>query len=126
MKIMNERQLVTILTHKLKKNEKSKIYIHIDRDAPGLRHTRSGWDFIAAKNGHVVFCEAKIKTRPLTDWQRYVQCEVALAGCEYVVIRFFHEGGRTWSVCNEVTGEYLSLDGITFEFLIGGGKHANS
>ncbi len=86
-KPLKERQLVNLLVKALKKNSPG-IYIHVDRDSGAMRHTSSGWDFLAAMNGKVVFCECKIENGKLTDWQKLVRTELTLAKVPHEVLRF--------------------------------------
>lgn len=113
---LNERELVENLIRYLKRNEKNRIYVYVDRDPPSLRHIRSGWDFLVAKNGQVVFCEAKVRKAKLTDWQTLVQTENILAGNEYVVLRFFDDD----IVVNETTRKKIKIEEVSFDFLAGG------
>lgn len=86
-KPLNERQLVNLLIKALKKNSPG-IYIHVDRDSGNMRHTSSGWDFLAVWNGRTVFCECKIGKGKLTDWQKLTQLEIQKAKGKYKVLRF--------------------------------------
>lgn len=114
---MNERDLVNKLLNFLRKNERNKVYIYVDRDAATVRNSRSGWDFLAAKNSTVVFCEAKIGRAKLTDWQELSRLENQIANNLYIVLRFLNDD----VVLNEVTKQKIKINEVTFEFLCGGG-----
>lgn len=89
-KLLNERQLVNLLIKALKKNSPG-IYIHVDRDSGNMRHTSSGWDFLAVWEGRTVFCECKIGNGKLTDWQQLTETEIGLAGGDFKVLRFVQD-----------------------------------
>lgn len=89
----DERAYVNALTKAIQKNSPN-VYVYIDRDAGGARHTSSGFDFILAAEGRVVFCEAKIEKGKLTDWQEYVRAAVLASETPYLVVRFWDGGAR--------------------------------
>jgi hypothetical protein len=93
----DERAHVNALIKALQKNSPG-VYVHIDRDAGGVRHTSSGWDFFLACGGSHVFCEAKEENSKLSDWQEYTRALVRSANCDYHVVRFW------------VGGEFFSID----------------
>lgn len=90
----DERAFVNALVKAILKNSFSGVYVHIDRDAGGERHTSSGWDFLLACHGLVVFCEAKIEKGRLSDWQEFVRAAVLASKTPYLVIRFWDGGAR--------------------------------
>lgn len=93
----DERAHVNALIKALQKNSPG-VYVYIDRDAGSLRHTSSGWDFLLAKDGRVVFCEAKEEKGKLTEWQDYTRALICgVSGTPYLIIRFW-EKGRLFSV----------------------------
>ena len=83
----NERSHVNALIKAIQKNSPG-VYVHIDRDAGAARHTSSGYDFLLAFNGQVVFVEAKEDTGKLSDWQEFTRSLIQAAKCKYHVIRF--------------------------------------
>lgn len=84
----DERAHVNALVKAIQKNSPG-VYVFIDRDAGTARHTSSGWDFLLAKDGHVVFCEAKEEKGKLTDWQDYTRALIrGVSGTPYLVVRF--------------------------------------
>lgn len=114
-KKLKERDLVNSLIINLRYNERSKVYVYVDRDCGARRHTRSGWDFLAAKNSRVVFCEAKLQNNDLTDWQRVIEIENKIANNKYAVLRFLENR----KVYNKLTGEVIDIDKVNFDFLYG-------
>jgi len=56
----DERAYVNALIKAIQKNSPG-VYVHIDRDAGAARHTSSGWDFLLACHGLVVFAKQKSK-----------------------------------------------------------------
>src|SRR5690606_2428974 len=85
----DERAHVNALVKAIQKNSPG-VYVYIDRDAGTVRHTSSGWDFLLAKDGHVVFCEAKEEKGKLTEWQEYTCAMVrGVSGTPYFVVRFW-------------------------------------
>lgn len=92
----DERAYVNALIKAIQKNSPG-VYVHIDRDAGAARHTSSGWDFMLACHGLVVFCEAKIEKGKLSDWQEFVRAAVLASKTPYVVVRFW-EGGTRFSI----------------------------
>ena len=89
----DERAYVNALVKAIQKNSPG-VHVHIDRDAGGVRHTSSGWDFMLACHGLVVFCEAKIEKGKLSDWQEYVRAAVLASKTPYFIVRFCADG--TW------------------------------
>ena len=89
-----ERAAVNNLIRILKKKKQSDIYIFTDRDAGGLRHTSSGWDFLICRGPYCVFVEAKVGPGRLTEYQEFTRAEVKAAGGRYIVIRFSEDGKR--------------------------------
>lgn len=87
----DERAHVNALIKAIQKNSPG-VYVHIDRDAGAARHTSSGWDFLLACHGLVVFCEAKIGKGKLSDWQEFVRAAVLASKTPYVVVRFLNDG----------------------------------
>lgn len=88
----DERAHVNALVKAIQKNSPG-VYVYIDRDAGSVRHTSSGWDFLIAQNGRVVFCEAKEEKGKLTEWQEYTCAMVrGVSGTPYLVVRFWGEG----------------------------------
>ena len=88
----DERAHVNALVKAIQKNSTG-VYVYIDRDAGNARHTSSGFDFILACNGHVVFCEAKEGKGKLSDWQEYTRALIrGVSGTPYLVVRFWEEG----------------------------------
>jgi hypothetical protein len=95
----DERAHVNALVKAIQKNSPG-VYVFIDRDAGTARHTSSGWDFLLAKDGHVVFCEAKEEKGKLTEWQEYTCAMVrGVSGTSYLVVRFWEDG-----VCFTIDG----------------------
>ena len=94
----DERAYVNALIKAIQKNSPG-VYVHIDRDAGAARHTSSGWDFMLACHGLVVFCEAKIEKGKLSDWQEFVRAAVLASKTPYVVVRFWENG--TWFTIND-------------------------
>ncbi len=87
----DERAHVNALVKALQKNSPG-VYVYIDRDAGNVRHTSSGFDFLIAYNGRVVFCEAKEEKGKLSDWQKLTQALVKDAKTLYSVVRFWNDG----------------------------------
>ena len=87
----DERAHVNALVKALQKNSPG-VYVYIDRDAGNVRHTSSGFDFILAYNGRVVFCEAKEEKGKLSEWQELTQALIKDAKTPYRVVRFWNEG----------------------------------
>ena len=87
----DERAYVNALVKAIQKNSPG-VHVHIDRDAGAARHTSSGWDFLLACHGLVVFCEAKIGKGKLSDWQEFVRAAVLASKTPYCVIRFWNDG----------------------------------
>jgi hypothetical protein len=88
----DERAHVNALVKAIKINS-SRVYVFIDRDAGTARHTSSGWDFLLAKDGRVVFCEAKEEKGKLSDWQEYTRAIIrGVSGTPYLVVRFCNAG----------------------------------
>ena len=88
----DERAHVNALVKAIQKNSPG-VYVYIDRDAGTVRHTSSGWDFLIAWNGRVVFCEAKEEKGKLSDWQDYTRAMIrGVAGTPYRVVRFWENG----------------------------------
>jgi len=89
---VSERAAVNNLLLHLRRKYKDALYIFVDRDAGALRHTSSGWDFLLAKGGKVVFVEAKVGSRKLTDYQEYTRQQILSAQSRHVVLRFSEDG----------------------------------
>lgn len=87
----DERAHVNALVKAIQKNSPG-VYIFIDRDAGNMRHTSSGWDFLLACHGLVIFCEAKVENGKLSDWQEFVRAAVLASKTPYVVARFWEDG----------------------------------
>ena len=87
----DERAYVNALVKAIQKNS-SGVYVYIDRDAGAARHTSSGFDFLLAYNGRTVFCEAKVETGKLSDWQEFIRAAVRSSGTPYFVVRFWYDG----------------------------------
>jgi hypothetical protein len=87
----DERANVNALIKAIQKNT-HRVYVHIDRDSGTLRHTSSGYDFLLASCGRVVFVEAKQGSGKLSDWQEFTRSLVNVAACSYRVVRFWEEG----------------------------------
>ena len=84
----DERAHVNALIKALQKNSPG-VYVFIDRDAGSARHTSSGWDFLLAYNGYVVFCEAKEEKGKLSEWQEYTRALIrGVSGTPYLIVRF--------------------------------------
>lgn len=89
-----ERAAVNNLIKALKKKKQSDVYIFVDRDAGGLRHTSSGWDFLIVRGPYCAFVEAKVGPGKLTEYQDYTRAEIKAAGGRYCVARFSEDGTR--------------------------------
>lgn len=87
----DERAHVNALIKAIQKNSHG-VYAFIDRDAGSVRHTSSGFDFILAHDGRVVFCEAKEGNGKLSDWQEFVRAEILASDTPYYVVRFWSDG----------------------------------
>lgn len=91
----DERAHVNALIKAIQKNSPG-VYVYIDRDAGTVRHTSSGFDFLLAKDGRVVFCEAKEEKGKLTEWQElwqeFVRAAVLASKTPYRIIRFWADG----------------------------------
>ena len=88
----DERAHVNALVKAIQKNSPG-VYVFIDRDAGTVRHTSSGFDFLLAQNGRVVFCEAKEEKGKLSDWQEYTRAMIrGVSGTPYLVVRFWDNG----------------------------------
>lgn len=87
----DERAHVNALVKALQKNSPG-VYVYIDRDAGNVRHTSSGWDFLIACKGYVVFCEAKQFKGRLSSWQKFIQTQITASGTKYCVVRFSDDG----------------------------------
>ena len=97
----NERAHVNALVKAIQKNSPG-VYVFIDRDAGNMRHTSSGFDFLLAKDGRVVFCEAKEEKGKLTEWQEYTRALIyGASGTPYLVVRFW-EGGKFFTIDGHV------------------------
>jgi len=110
----DERAFVNVLIEAIQKNS-PKTYVHIDRDCGSLRHTSSGWDFLLALDGCVVFCEAKIKTK-LSPWQLFTQALIKNSNTKYVVVRFTPDG-EFFTLDNK---KVIAISDATFEDFIQG------
>ena len=95
----DERGHVNDLIKVIQKNSPG-VYVHIDRDTGAIRHTSSGYDFLLASDGHVVFCEAKEENGKLSSWQKFTHAQVTAAGNSYRVVRFW-ENGKFFTVDGE-------------------------
>ena len=104
----DERDYVNALVKAIQKNSPG-VYVHIDRDAGAARHTSSGFDFLLACHGLVVFCEAKIEKGKLSDWQEFIQASVLASKTPYVVVRFY-DGGMRFTIDNGATIETEQAD----------------
>lgn len=109
----DERAHVNALVKAIQKNSPG-VYVFIDRDAGTARHTSSGWDFLLAKDGRVVFCEAKEEKGKLSDWQEYTRAIIrGVAGTPYLVVRFFDDeffsidGGKRIAISNAVIKDFI-------------------
>jgi len=89
-----ERTAVNNLIKAMKKKLQAGVYIFVDRDAGGLRHTSSGWDFFICRGPYAVFVEAKVGPGRLTEYQDFTRAEVQTAGGRYLVARFSLDGRR--------------------------------
>lgn len=87
----DERAHVNALVKAIQKNSPG-AYVFIDRDAGAVRHTSSGFDFLLAQNGRVVFCEAKEEKGKLTEWQAFTGALVLASRTQYFVVRFWNDG----------------------------------
>lgn len=87
----DERANVNALIKAIQKNSPG-VYVHVDRDAGGVRHTSSGWDFLLAYGGRVVFCEAKQGDGKLSSWQEFTRADVKASKTPYCVVRFWEDG----------------------------------
>jgi len=94
----DERAYVNALIKAIRKNS-PRVYVYIDRDAGFVRHTSSGFDFLLADMGRVVFCEAKVGNGKLSAWQGFVKTDVTASGTPYLVVRFW-DGGTCFTVEN--------------------------
>ena len=90
-KHLTERALVNKLIKALQANS-HRVYVHVDRDSGSQRHTSSGWDFLLAADGRVVFCEAKKENGNLSDWQKFTAAQIIAARSRFVVVRFSADG----------------------------------
>jgi len=108
---VTERAAVNNLLLHLRRKYKDALYIFVDRDAGALRHTSSGWDFLLAKDGKVVFVEAKVGSGKLTDYQDYTRQQILSARCRHVVLRFSDDG---YSVLVNGTS-VKSVESVRFE-----------
>jgi hypothetical protein len=86
-KSLLERPLVNKLIKAIQENS-HRVYVHIDRDSGAVRHTSSGWDFLLAADGRVIFAEAKTEKGRLSDWQEFIQAQIKAARTPYLVVRF--------------------------------------
>lgn len=93
----DERGHVNALIKAMQKNSPEPFYVFIDRDAGAQRHTSSGWDFLLAYKGRVVFVEAKEENGKLSTWQELTQAQIRATGTRYVVLRFWN-GGAFYSI----------------------------
>jgi len=89
-----ERAAVNQLIKALKKKKQSDVYIFVDRDAGGQRHTSSGWDFLIVRGPYCAFVEAKVGPGKLTEYQEFTRAEVKAAGGRYLIARFSEDGLR--------------------------------
>ncbi|TXH52170.1 MAG: hypothetical protein E6Q97_16755 [Desulfurellales bacterium] len=89
-----ERAAVNNLVKELRKKYRDGVYVFIDRDAGGQRHTSSGWDFLICRGPYAVFVEAKVGPGKLTEYQELTRAEVQAAGGCYLVARFSEDGKR--------------------------------
>ncbi len=105
----DERAHVNALVKAIQKNSPG-VYVFIDRDAGTVRHTSSGFDFLLAQNGRVVFCEAKEEKGKLSDWQEYTRAIIrGVAGTPYCIVRF-SEGGKYFTIDDGVKIETEKAD----------------
>lgn len=88
----DERAHVNTLIKAMQKNSPEPFYVFIDRDAGAQRHTSSGWDFLLAYKGRVVFVEAKEENGKLSDWQEFTQKLIVTVETRYAVLRFWKDG----------------------------------
>lgn len=98
-KNLTERALVNKLIKALQANS-HRVYIHVDRDSGSQRHTSSGWDFLFASDGRVVFVEAKTEKGKLSEWQDFTRAQITAARSKFVVVHF------------SADGEFFTIDGI--------------
>ena len=109
----DERAHVNALVKAIQKNSPG-VYVYIDRDAGSVRHTSSGWDFLIAQNGRVVFCEAKEEKGKLTEWQEYTCAMVrGVSGTPYLIVRFLRHDlftvndGRKIAIVDAVIQDFI-------------------
>ena len=109
----DERAHVNALVKAIQKNSPG-VYVFIDRDAGNMRHTSSGWDFLLAKDGRVVFCEAKEEKGKLTEWQEYTCALIrGVSGTPYLVVRFLRNDlftvndGRLIGIVDATIGDFI-------------------
>lgn len=88
----DERAHVNALIKAMQKNSLDAFYVHVDRDAGGMRHTSSGWDFLLAYDGRAIFCEAKEENGKLSSFQLLTQALIATSHTPYRVVRFWEDG----------------------------------
>lgn len=113
-----ERAAVNNLLKELRKKMQAGVYVYVDRDAGGARHTSSGWDFLLARGPYAVFVEAKVGPGKLTEFQEFTRAEVQAAGGRYLVARFSDDGARV-SIDG---GPARAVAGITTTDFFRGGK----
>lgn len=89
-----ERSAVNALINIIRKKKKSDVYIFVDRDSGGARHTSSGWDFLIVRGPYCTFVEAKVGAGKLTEYQEYTRAEIKAARGRYVIARFTEDGSR--------------------------------
>lgn len=109
----DERAHVNALVKAIQKNSPG-VYVFIDRDAGSMRHTSSGWDFLIACKGHVVFCEAKEEKGKLTEWQKYTRALIrGVSGTPYLIVRFLRNDlftindGRKIAILDATIGDFI-------------------
>ena len=90
-KNLTERTLVNKLIKAIQANS-HRVYIHVDRDSGSQRHTSSGWDFLLAADGWVVFVEAKTEKGKLSEWQDFTRAQIIAARSDYIVVHFSADG----------------------------------
>lgn len=111
-----ERALVNQMIKTLKKNSPN-VYVHVDRDSGGLRHTASGWDFLIVYEGKTVFFECKVDKGKLSEWQKFVRIDIQKARGRYKVLRFMQFAGSKEFLIADGDSEIKSAD-INAEWLV--------
>jgi len=107
----DERANVNALVKAIQKNSPHQVYVHIDRDSGSARHTSSGYDFLMASEGRVIFVEAKQPKGKMSSWQQFAQAQITASGTKYCVV-IFSDDGKSFQIDG---GKRIDIETVKFE-----------